>query len=191
MPQLPIEPKTGRPIEASWGAAVVRYLRALTPRGSATVRANVTPGGTFFETTPGRGTGGTAAPADHPFKVIDASAGEDVQVIIHPGTVNGAFPTVDGDPMIADPDPVLAVTDTGSVYIKITADALGSISLLDIVFYETSSVPGDTWSPGSGGTGYLKIADVTVAEGTIVSIMNIVRQNLSYAPAYGHLFVGY
>lgn len=197
MPQLPIEPKTGRPIEASWGAAVVRYLRALTPRGSATVRANVTPGGTFFETTPGRGTGGNAAPADHPFKVIDATSEGVAQVRIYPGLVNGLWPTVDGDSILDDPAPILAVTNVtnnnGRVLLKITADPLGSISELVIIFDE-GSAPADSWDPLTGGTGYLTLALTEVDdEGDFVAspITQVVRQNLAYAPAFGHLFCGY
>lgn len=47
-PQLPREPRAGAPVDANWGAQVVRYLRSLTPQPTPSVRVNHGSTGTTF-----------------------------------------------------------------------------------------------------------------------------------------------
>lgn len=48
MAQLPPEPQSDQPVSAAWARQVIRYLRAITPRSSPTVRLQMGAGGTTF-----------------------------------------------------------------------------------------------------------------------------------------------
>ncbi len=87
--QLPHEPRHRTPIDAAWGASIIRYLRAITPRSSAQVRVSTTPGGTYFEPLARPQPGGSAAaePALHPFQIVKVADGDPAQVQVRPGRV--------------------------------------------------------------------------------------------------------
>lgn len=47
--QLPAKPVSGKAIPATWGSQIVDYLRAITPKSSATIAVSQGAGGTVFE----------------------------------------------------------------------------------------------------------------------------------------------
>jgi hypothetical protein len=49
MIQLPPYPSADEPVSATWGRRLIDYIRAITPRQSATVRVSTLPGGTTFD----------------------------------------------------------------------------------------------------------------------------------------------
>ncbi len=90
-------------------------------------------------------------------------AGPAATIYVAPGIVNNAIPTIDvsGTPtsIASVPAPGLVVTgSSGSVYLKATIDAAGSIT--DLIIESASSVPSDTstekhkligtWTSGGG-----------------------------------------
>lgn len=120
MPQLPPEPAPGKPINASWGAAVVRYLRALTPRSSPTVRVNTTPGGTTLEGAAPAAPGNVSS-QPKPFDLsLAAIAGDDdnLSATFWPGVINNILPSNYGE--------TFTVSKIGTHYFLLTATMSGS-----------------------------------------------------------------
>ncbi len=88
---LPPLPKHGEPIQASWGRQVIDYLRALTPRSSATVRTRMSPGGSTYETRRPKGAGISIYRSPlQPYALTPTT------VAIMPGTIGGLIPTIGG-----------------------------------------------------------------------------------------------
>lgn len=79
MIQLPQEPQPGDSLDASWGSRVVRYLRAITPRPSASILPSVGSGGTTFAARAQR----RLRDPRHPFQILDASDSDGPKVTVH------------------------------------------------------------------------------------------------------------
>ena len=173
MPQLPPEPQSSSPLSAAWGRQLVRYLRAITPRNSPTVRVRMGAGGTTFDGA-ARARRGLAA-ATHPFRVTDASAGGTAKVRIQAGTVNNLMPTVpsEGDvSLAATPAPTPTVTHP-HIVLKVTTDNTGAVT--DAVMQNLASVPADTSTAG-----YLLIATLTIAGGKVTQVQQFVSTSVQH-----------
>jgi len=91
--KLPRVPAKGSPIDALWGAAVIAYLRALTPGISAHIRATMLSTGTTYSlnSRPGGGAAGR-----QPFEIFATSTGGETpepRIGITPSTLAGRIPS--------------------------------------------------------------------------------------------------
>lgn len=168
--QLPREPRSGDPIDGSFGAQIVRYLRAITPRPSGSVRVRTTAGGTTFDAALPARAGGSAQ-WTHPFQVLDAStATPAAKVTIRFGQVNSITPTIGGTAMDADPAPTLTVI-SGVVYLACTLNGAGAIT--------AAAIANAAAQPANDAThGYLTLATVTVASDAVTAINQAVTHSL-------------
>ncbi len=169
--QLPREPRPGDNLDGAWGAQVVRYLRAITPRGGPGVRVAGSSGGTTFSAAPG---GLAAVAAAHPFEVLDASTTGPAaaKVTVRFGQVNSVTPTTGGSAPDADPAPALTVV-SGVVYLRVNLDVDGIVTSAEIL--SGATLPAQTETEG-----YLTLATVTVASDAVTAINQAVTHSLGH-----------
>lgn len=92
--QLPREPRTGDPLDGAWGAQVIRYLRAITPRSGPGVRVREFANGTTFEAAEVKaGTVTVAAPHACPFDITLTPNSGDFTATFRAGTINQLLPS--------------------------------------------------------------------------------------------------
>lgn len=172
--QLPREPRTGDQIDATFGAQIVRYLRAITPRPSGSVRLRTTAGGTTFEASLPARPG--SVQSDFPFRVTDASTETTAQVLVQFGQVRNITPTI---ATVALDDPAvgaLAVV-SGVIYLR--------VNLVD-GFPDTVEVLNAATLPAETETeGFLTLATVTVADGAVTAINQSVKNSQWYLRCNG------
>jgi hypothetical protein len=97
--KIPEVPTSGQPVSADWGADVVRYLKALTARPSATVKPSMGPGGTTYRAAGSRPAGVKANTSQLPpwwptVKQVDVEGTTQAQIHFQPATVNNVPPSV-------------------------------------------------------------------------------------------------
>lgn len=94
--QLPREPVAGQPIQAHWGLALLRYLRASQIMPSATLRVQRTPNGTLLTplAVPTVRKGGCSGVTRYPFDITLTDQGDTTSIAtIWPGTINQLLPS--------------------------------------------------------------------------------------------------
>jgi hypothetical protein len=170
---LPPEPRAGQPLQATWGAAVIRYLRSITPRPSVDIQVDRTANGTTFRPRPVPQVSRSSSGDAFPFRIVDASTTEpDVaKVRVTYGTVNNIVPEIGASPLNADPAPVLSVA-TGHVYLDCTIGEEDGLATA-VAVANAADVPEDTSTHA-----YISIGYVTVVDGAVTLINQGVQHSL-------------
>lgn len=184
---IPPDPVRGQPVMAEWGIKIGRVLRQLQLRSSDTVKANVTVNGTTLEAKGRRG--GPAAVALLPWQPLDVSTANEARVAFHPGFINGEAPTIEVEEapvsILEDPAPYLVVTASTSFWFKVEVNAADDVTSYEII--QSSATPGTSYTPGAGGTAYLRFSAVSVSTGGILGAPeHYVRGNLLFLVGDGY-----
>lgn len=166
---LPPDPKPGDPVRADTITAILKYLRQITPRTSATCDVQVGAGGATFRPIFPRWLAALLSPGVLPLALqpgSDVSTNSAARHTITYGTYGGGVPTIDGTPL----SPVTAsnmitfgASDT-CCYMQcdFTYDSYGNVTITDAEIKTTSgSVPTSTISGGSG-TVYQQLFGVAI-----------------------------
>lgn len=164
--QLPREPRAGDPLDSAWGAQVVRYLRAITPRSGPGVLVRQGAGGTILEIVR-EYLNRKKAPT--PFEVRNPTEDE-AKVRVHFGQVNSLTPTIDDVPLNAAEPPELEVV-TGVVYLRVELDVDGIATAATIA--NAAELPDDTATYA-----HITLATVTVAGSAVTAIHQAVTHSL-------------
>jgi hypothetical protein len=152
---LPPEPQPGQPVQASWGVAIVRYLRALTPSGGPGIAVDVGPGGTKIRAL-AKPTSSRPGAADlHPFKLLDVSTEETLKVRVVIGTLGGLIP--DGFVIGDTPTYEITITDDCVVYGAVGVNASGGVT--DAWVDTAASLPADTTAAIHIAIGYVAVVE--------------------------------
>ena len=180
--QLPELPMRGSQITAAWGAQIVTYLRAITPRGPgvATGPSGTTITGGFGRSRPQR----TYSPPT-PFKL----RGEIVAAVppspaaafitVFPGLVNNIVPKIGSVSLVTVPAPKITVTGaTGQVWLKCTLDANGEIT-------EVIVDTGETMPDDSDEFAYRLLGSFTSASGQFTNIWSALQTNQAHGMCAG------
>ena len=95
--------------------------------------------------------------ADVPFYVWLLQSSSGLKAAVNPGTVNGAIPKIAGQFMDAQPQPLLAISGVGRIYLKANSVARKFFpSDSEVVFIGGTTAPPDTTSAG-----YKLLASIT------------------------------
>lgn len=135
--KIPEIPQRGQAVDASWAADVVRYLKALTPRPSATVKPSMGSGGTTFRSSVPQAARKTP-PGVFPWQPLsDDGAGN---VVFKPGFLNDRTPKIGSTAMDDSPAPTLGITTNGTVYLRVEhADGVVDSSTAEL--FNAASTP--------------------------------------------------
>jgi len=139
--QLPREPRPGKPVDAHWGAAIVRYLRSITlgPGRDYTVRRTAN-GTTIVPRAARQAVSAAGETYSPPLTILP---GDEGKVRVQYGTVlstaNGAYvePTLGGVLLSHLPAPQLAISGDGYIYLALTVDSGGVVAQAEILFSPT------------------------------------------------------
>lgn len=178
--QLPNEPTPGKPINASWGQRVVRYLKSLTLRSSADIRVNHGPNGITLALV--RSSGGSAS-NKHPLQPVQSAP---TKIRIRYGLIHADVPSIDDTEITAqigdEANPEITITQSGKLYagVDLAEDTYKPENPI-IAFAE--AVPDDV----DRLKAYREMASVTFADGKITNITPVVRGNMDVASCGGVL----
>jgi len=162
-------------------AAAVKRFR-VTPGPNTLMHQG--PGGTqVWNKTPQRS---LARATISPWAVRNVSASSELRISVYPGFVNGEAPVISGTSILDTPPPYLVLTVTCSISIKATVDTSDNITTYELV--ATSSIPISTYTPGSGGIAYARIATVGISSGIITSISQRTFSNLFLGVGHGYVW---
>jgi hypothetical protein len=167
--QIPREPRPGEPLLGAWGAEIVRYLRAITPRSSPTIAISTLSNGTTFRGDRKRG----ATTSDRlPFEVYDASTLTEAKVGVFFGDVHSITPTMGGIALDTVPPPTMAVI-TGEIYLRVDLDGDGQVISASIG--NAADLPANTETEG-----YRRLGTVTVTDVAVTAIAQAVTHSLEH-----------
>jgi hypothetical protein len=162
--QIPNEPIAGHPIPATWGAQVVRVLRAIYPRESADVLPQIGASGTKYVTKAQGGKKSSAVPTQ-PFQIIAYSS---TQVRIITSTLANDVP--DGFGPGDDPPYLLTVADGDIIYGCVTFDTTDpALPVTSRTLGHGDSLPDDD---PSTATFYERIGSVSISDAGVITPSN-------------------
>ena len=182
--RLPDPPATGSPIAASWGKAVIDYIRSITPRTSPDCLIATGPNGTTFQPTiKSRGQQASAVTFT-PFQLIvtgtpGSTDPTSKQITINSGVVNNSCPRFQEKPLWMLPPPSSSFTSGGTDGIGFFLKAVIAAGLITALTVESTSVSdsADSFVPDDTSTKTYYAIGMVRSDGSIVQLLN---HNLRY-----------